>query len=58
MSAGLIRRGTRYSIRRRVPLCPVPFFDGSKEITEALGSADPKEARRLRPLMWAALDDG
>ena len=55
MPTGLIRRGARYSVRRRVPLDPVKHY-GRKEITRALDTADPKEARKLLPLAWAALD--
>lgn len=55
MPTGLIRRGARYSIRRRVPLDLVPHY-GKAEVTQALGTADPKVARKLLPLKWAALE--
>jgi integrase len=57
MPTGLIRRGARYSIRRRVPLDLVAHFGGKAEVVEALGTADPKEARRLWPLRWAAIQE-
>ncbi len=57
MPTGLQRRlNGRYYIRRRIPLDLVPFMGGKAEITKALGTADPKAARRLLPLEWAALD--
>lgn len=56
MPTGLIRRGARYSIRRRVPLDLVQHYGGRAEVTQALGTADPKIARKLLPLKWAALD--
>lgn len=55
MPTGLIRRGARYSLRRRIPIDLVPHY-GRAEITRALGTADPKEARRLLPLQWIELD--
>lgn len=55
LPTGLIRRGGRYSIRRRVPVDLVEHL-GKVEITRALGTADPKEARRLLPIKWSALD--
>lgn len=54
MPTGLIRRGARYSIRRRIPLDLVDHY-GKAEVTLALGTSDPKEARRLVPQVWAAL---
>jgi hypothetical protein len=57
MPTGLQRReGGRYSIRRRVPLDLVQHYGGKGEITKALGTADPKIARKLLPLKWAALE--
>jgi integrase len=56
MPTGLIRRGARYSIRRRVPLDLVQHYGGKAEITQALGTADPKIARKLMPFKWAALE--
>lgn len=55
MPTGLIRRGARYSIRRRIPLDLVDHY-GKAEVTRALGTSDPKEARKLVPQVWAALD--
>lgn len=55
MPTGLMRRGARYSLRRRVPVDLVEHF-GREEVTRALGTADPKEARKLLPLRWAELD--
>ncbi len=55
MPTGLMRRGARYSLRRRVPIDLVEHF-GREEVTRALGTADPKEARKLLPLRWAELD--
>lgn len=56
MPTGMVRRGGRYSLRRRVPLDLVAHY-GRKEITSALGTADPKEARVLLTKAWASLDD-
>ena len=55
MPTGLIRRGARYSIRRRIPLHLVPYYGGKKEVVRALNTADPKDARRRLPLEWEAL---
>lgn len=52
MQTGLVRRGARYSIRRRIPLDLVEHY-GRAEIVRALGTADPKEARTLWPVVWA-----
>ncbi|WP_421736253.1 DUF6538 domain-containing protein [Caulobacter sp.] len=57
MPTGLIRRGARYSIRRRIPLDVLHHYPPpKKEITRALGTADPKHARKLLPLKWAELE--
>lgn len=56
MPTGLIRRGGRYSLRRRVPQDLVEHY-GKAEIVRALGTSDPKEARRLLPKAWAAYDE-
>ncbi len=56
MPTGLIRRGARYSIRRRIPLDLVDYFGGRAELVKSLGTADPKHARKLLPLEWAAFD--
>ena len=55
MPTGLVRRGARYSIRRRIPKDLVEHF-GHQELTRALGTADPAEARKMLPLRWAELD--
>lgn len=55
LPTGLKRLRGRYSIRRRVPVDLVEHL-GKVEITRALGTADPREARRLLPIKWAALD--
>ncbi|MBU4195758.1 MAG: hypothetical protein KJ911_03260 [Alphaproteobacteria bacterium] len=56
MPTGLQRReGGRYSIRRRVPEDLVEAF-GKKELTKALGTSDPKQARLLLPVFWSAYD--
>jgi integrase len=57
MPTGLIRRAGRYSLRRRIPLGLVQHYGGKAEVTRALGTADPKLARRLLPLRWAELDE-
>ncbi|MGF6697853.1 integrase [Paraburkholderia sp. MM5496-R1] len=41
----LIRKGARYYYRRRVPKALVEALDGKPEITRALNTADPSEAR-------------
>lgn len=54
MPTGLLRRGARYFVRRRIPTDLIKHY-GRREITRALGTADPKQARRLLPHVWAAL---
>ncbi len=56
MPTGLIRRGARYALRRRVPKDLICHY-GRAEIVRALGTADPKLARRLLPVQWVALDE-
>lgn len=56
MPTGLIRRGARYSTRRRIPLDLVEHYGGRAEIVRALGTSEPAEAKRLHALMWVALD--
>lgn len=56
MPTGLIRRGARYSTRRRIPLDLIEHYGGRAELVRALGSSDPAEAKRLHALMWVALD--
>ena len=43
MCTHLIKRGSRYFFRRRVPSDPVSVI-GSKEFTKALGTSDRAEA--------------
>ena len=55
MLTGLKQRGTRWSLRRRVPADLVEAW-GQTEVTRALGTPDYKEARKRLPQAWAALD--
>lgn len=55
MPTGLIRRGARYSIRRRIPVELVSHY-GKAEVVEALGTADPKEARKRLAVRTVELD--
>lgn len=55
MLTGLKQRGSRWFLRRRVPAEFVEAW-GSAEVTRALGTSDYKEAKKLLPLVWAALD--
>jgi integrase len=55
MGTGLIRRNGRYSTRRVIPLDLQPVY-GRREIVRALGTADPKEAKRRHALAWVELD--
>lgn len=55
MPTGLVRRGGRYILRRRVPLDLVDVL-GRKEITKALGTADRTEAKKRLALEWVRLD--
>ncbi|OXC76291.1 site-specific integrase [Caballeronia sordidicola] len=45
----VIRRGGTYHYRRRIPADLVAAYGGKKEFQKALGTADYKEARTLRP---------
>ena len=56
MPTGLIRRGGRYSIRRRIPLDLVDQYGGRAEIVRALGTSDFQVAKRKLPIWWADLD--
>lgn len=56
MLTGLKQRGTRWSLRRRVPADIVEAW-GQREVTRALGASEYKEARKRLPRAWAALDD-
>ena len=51
-----LRRGGRYSTRRRIPTDLVTAY-GRKEIVIALNTADPTEGNRLNRLMWVKLDE-
>lgn len=55
MPKGMVRRGGRYSLRRRVPLDLVGHY-GRAEIVRALGTADPREARERLVEEWHRLD--
>lgn len=55
MPSGLIRRGARYSLRRRVPKDLVAHY-GKAEIVFALNTSDPREARERLALEWVKLD--
>ncbi|MGY6237071.1 DUF6538 domain-containing protein (plasmid) [Burkholderia ambifaria] len=46
MTNHLLRRGSRYYMRRKVPTDLQAHYNGRKEIVKALGTADPAEARR------------
>ncbi|OYD78346.1 UNVERIFIED_ORG: integrase [Burkholderia sp. CF145] len=52
----VIRRGARYVYRRRVPAQLVERV-GKREVTKALGTADPKEAARLAKRLDVKIDD-
>lgn len=56
MLTGLKQRGTRWSLRRRVPADLVEAW-GQREVTRALDTSEYKEARKLLPKAWAALDE-
>lgn len=55
MCTGLVRRGGRYSIRRRVPSDLVGIV-GKVEVTRALGTSDRREAERLCRIETVKLD--
>src|SRR3990167_3308013 len=54
MPPGLIRRNGRYYLRRVIPLDLQAHF-GRREITKALVTSVPAEARERHELEWAAL---
>lgn len=56
MPTGMLRRGSRYSLRRRVPLDLIAAY-GKQEITRALGTSDFAEAKKRLALQWVALDE-
>jgi integrase len=56
MPTGLIRRGARYSTRRRIPVDLIEHYGGRAEIVRALNTPFLAEAKRLHALMWVALD--
>lgn len=45
MTNHLLRRGSRYYIRRKVPTDLQGHYEGRKEIVKALGTSDPTQAR-------------
>ncbi|WP_025597982.1 site-specific integrase [Burkholderia sp. WSM2230] len=47
MTNHLLKRGSRYYIRRKIPLDLQAKYQGRKEIVKALGTSDPLEARKL-----------
>lgn len=55
MPTGLIRRGARYYLRRRVPLDLLTVY-GKNEMVKALGTADYAEAKKRLASEWVALD--
>ncbi|MGF6410971.1 DUF6538 domain-containing protein [Paraburkholderia sp. MM5482-R1] len=55
MCTHLVKRGSRYYIRRRVPLDLVSIV-GKVEVTRALGTADRREAERLCRIESVKLD--
>ena len=55
MPSGLLRRGARYVLRRRVPLDLVEVL-GRTEITKALGTSDRAEAKKRHAVEWVRLD--
>lgn len=56
MLTGLKQRGTRWSLRRRVPADLVEAW-GQPEVTRSLRTSDYSEARKLLPKAWATLDE-
>ncbi|MBL8553259.1 MAG: site-specific integrase [Phenylobacterium sp.] len=56
MPPGLIRRGARYYIRRRIPLDLIEHYQTSA-VMRALGTSDFAEAKKLVIRAWQAYDD-
>lgn len=56
MPAGLVRRNSRYYLRRRVPLDIAEAY-GKREILKALGTSDYAEAKKRHAREWVRLDD-
>jgi hypothetical protein len=56
MTNHLVRRGGRYSIRRKIP-ADLKTAYGRVEIVRALGTSDPTEARRLCRIESVRLDE-
>lgn len=56
MATHLVRRAGRYYIRRRIPTDLLPYFEGKKEIQQALGTSNPRDAAVKCRLAGAALD--
>lgn len=55
MPTGMLRRGARYYLRRRVPLDLIVAY-GKNEIVKALGTSDYPEAKKRLTVEWVALD--
>lgn len=55
MPTGMLRRGARYYVRRRVPLDLIDAY-GKKEILKALGTSDYAEAKKRLAIQWVTLD--
>ncbi|MFM0178828.1 site-specific integrase [Paraburkholderia aspalathi] len=47
MTNHLLKRGSRYYIRRKIPIDLQAHYEGRKEIVKALGTSDPTDARKL-----------
>ncbi|WP_337961907.1 DUF6538 domain-containing protein, partial [Burkholderia mallei] len=45
MTNHLLKRGTRYYIRRKIPIDLISHYRGRKEIVKALGTSEPAKAR-------------
>ena len=57
MPRGLVRRGGRYYLRRRIPLDLIDAHQGRKEIVYSLGTADFAEAKQRQAVEWVKLDE-
>lgn len=56
MCEHLERRGTRYAIRRKIPVDLVSHYGGKSMFTKALGTSDFSEAKKLCRLLAVELD--
>lgn len=56
MPTGLVRRGARYYIRRRIPLDLTAHYQ-TNAVMRALGTSDFGEAKKLVVKAWQAYDD-